>query len=217
MHAFFSTVSFLRTITVIIALLLVIPTVSQAGFVNLPAIFEVTGVASNDTLNVHEHPDASSRDIGDLLPREQVEVTVFDASGKWARILWVEGNGWIARRYLAEVPQFGDNFSGMPVGLYCSGTEPFWSADITPENRFNFNRMGESSQQMSIQNSSMSLNMYGSNYAFDTPRFVGFLRRAACSDGMSELDYGWSLDLFQKGSGNLLSGCCTMMVGGRGY
>ena len=192
---------------------------AHAEFVLLPGVYEVTGVAADEALNVRLAPDAGAEDIGDLQPHAQVEVTAIDASGKWARILWVEKDGWIARRYLVEVERFGDAFSGMPVDLLCTGTEPFWAADITPGKQFSFSELGGEAEWMPVVTSVMSTNVYRSNYAFDTAKFTGLLRRADCSDGMSDMTYGWALDLLDKGSApRLLSGCCrTMLVNQNSY
>jgi hypothetical protein len=54
-----------------------------------PSYMRVTGVASNDSLNVRAEPRASSADIGDLAFNARgVEVIGTDASGAWGRIIW---------------------------------------------------------------------------------------------------------------------------------
>jgi len=201
------------------AMCLLFPGIAYAEFLMFPIIYEVTGVADDDVLNVRIEPNAGAYDIGDLLPHAQVEVTAIDDSGKWARIQWHGEDGWVARRYLVEVERFGDEFSGMPVDLLCTGTEPFWAADITSDAQFSFAELGDEADWMPVANSVMSTNMYRSNYAFDTAKFTGLLRRAECSDGMSDMTYGWALDLLEKGADpRLLSGCCrTMLVNQNRY
>ena len=67
--------------------------------------------------------------------------------------------------------------------------------------------------RLPIETSTMSRNMYRSNYAFETSRFTGFIRRAECSDGMSDMTYGWALDLLENGGeGSLWSGCCSTIL-----
>ncbi len=188
-----------------------LPTIAQADFTLFPAIFEVMGVSDNDTLNVRLAPKADAEDIGDLYPNTQVEVTAFDATEKWARIVWQGMDGWISRRYLQEAPQYGDDFSGMPVDLSCHGTEPFWYGDITAQGHFNFTKIGAEVETSVIESSVMSNNFLRANYAFETSKYTGFLRRSSCSDGMSDATYGWALDILSKDANApyLRSGCCT--------
>lgn len=185
-------------------------TIAQAEYWLFPIIYEVEGVSEGDMLNVREEPNPNAFILGDLLEGQQAEVTAFDESGRWARVLWQGEDGWVARQYLSEVEQFGDDFSGMPVNLYCSGNEPFWSAEITPNNQLNFAKPESPTATMPIENSAMSRNNLRSNYVFKTPRFTGFIRRAECSDGMSDMTYGWALDLLTNNEeeAELLSGCC---------
>jgi uncharacterized membrane protein len=113
---------------------------------------------------------------------------------------------------LQEVEQYGDDFSGMPVNLRCTGMEPFWHAEITPDAKFNFTKMGEETSVMPVESSIMSRNNMRSNYAFRTDRFTGFIRRAECSDGMSDMTYGWALDLLEMDVDGLWSGCCSTIL-----
>ena len=198
--------------TAILCVALSVPSIAQAEFRLFPIVYEVVGVASGDVLNVRAEPNARAYDLGDLLPGQQTEVTAFDETGNWARVLWHGEDGWVARRFLQEIEQYGDDFSGMPVNLNCSGTEPFWHAEITPTAKFSFTEMGGETSWMPIETSTMSRNMYRSNYAFETPRFTGFIRRAECSDGMSDMTYGWALDLLEKGEEGLWSGCCSTIL-----
>lgn len=41
---------------------------------------------------------------------------------------------------------------------------------------------------------------------------TGFLSLEACSDGMSDRNYGWRLDFFRTGNGGSFpfSGCCSL-------
>ncbi|MHA1127655.1 MAG: hypothetical protein ACTSRN_01735 [Alphaproteobacteria bacterium] len=149
---------------------------------------------------------------GDLELGQQAEVTGFDETGDWARVLWNGMDGWVARQFLQAVEQYGDDFSGMPVNLRCSGMEPFWHVEITPDTKFSFTMEGAETSWMPIETSTMSHNNLRSNYVFTTPKFTGFIRRAQCSDGMSDAAYGWALDLLEKGNRNLWSGCCSTIL-----
>jgi uncharacterized membrane protein len=84
--------------------------------------------------------------------------------------------------------------------------------EITPNSKFSFTEMGGETMWLPIETSTMSHNMYRSNYAFETPGFTGFIRRTECRDGMSDMTYGWALDLLEKGSDDLWSGCCSTIL-----
>lgn len=195
-------------------LVLAYPSYMLADYVRLPAVYAVTGVASNDTLNVRASPDAGSADIGDLYPGQLVEITALDQNNRWARIIWGEGNGWISTRFLVPASVVSDSFSGMPLAMNCSGTEPFWSADIMPSGNLAFSTMGGMSISEPIESTTRSANTGEYAYAFSTSSFTVVLRREACSDGMSDRDYGWSLDMVDHRDGRLRlgSGCCAMTL-----
>lgn len=185
-------------------------TAGAEDFASLPHLATVTGLAANDTLNVRETPSAKSADIGDINQDQTVEVLELDPSGKWARILQSEGNGWVSTRYLAQKARAVAP-SGLPLGLHCSGTEPFWSAKLDADSTVRFDVMGQGAQSHPLDWSSPSQNRGGAEYGMSAKGLSGILRRAACSDGMSDRDYGWALDLIVEAEGGktLLGGCCT--------
>ena len=80
-------------------LLLMIPAVASAQ--NLPALYDVDGVAQSDTLNVRAGP-STEFDVIDTLSAnaEDVEVVDVNASGEWALIIVEEQAGWVALRFL---------------------------------------------------------------------------------------------------------------------
>lgn len=201
---------------ILFILALLLPVAAQAQ----PYLAQVINVAPDDALNVRRGPSAGTEDIGDLINGTRLEITGLDASGKWARINWSERDGWIARRYTREIPRPRDPESGMPVDLFCAGTEPFWSADILPGRLFSFMAMGdESVRYMSVAHATRSVN-YTIDYAFATigNTMTGVLHQMECSDGMSDITYAWSLDLIDRrgGSFTLLTGCCSTILQG-GY
>ena len=180
---------------------------AQVEAETLPALFKVTGLADGDILNVRAKPSAKSEDVGDLPMDAQVEVLEYDEDSKWARIIWQEGNGWLATRYLAPMARVRLQ-SGLPVGLTCNGNEPFWSLELQPTGGFAFSSP-EGAFDGQIDWSSTSYNFGDSHHAFGGGNATGVLQRGQCSDTMSDRSYGWSLDLVLDGQPpRLLSGCC---------
>lgn len=165
-----------------------------------PRLVTITNVPANDSLNIRQAARADSQDIGDLSNGDQVEL--LEQLGGWSRILWQEGNGWIATKFTrpTERPQLA---SGLPTGLQCGGTEPFWSVKLL--------KLGVAyydGGSYLIQKSGVSRNDATSTYYFTAEGLNGVLRRAACNDGMSDRSYGWRIDLID-GQG-LQSGCCSL-------
>lgn len=195
-----------------IALAVSVSTAEAQDYRLLPELSVVSGVAAGDTLNVRAKPTARSEDIGDLFPGQEVEILSLTDDRKWARIIAGEGNGWVAARFLKTIP-WPEGASGLPANLSCSGTEPFWSLDTGEEAMMVFNDpMQDQKTPLRITWSSQSRNEGPGAYGFEAEEASGVLRRAQCSDGMSDRDYGWSLDLIlnRAGGPELYSGCCSL-------
>ena len=181
-----------------------------------PEYYRVTGVAADDTLNVRAAPDGSSEDIGDLLPDTTgLEVLDRDDSGKWGRITWYEGNGWISMRFLEkdDIARIGQ--TTLPAGLLCGGTEPFWSIRFA-ETTATFSDITSNHSVLPLGDTLVA----GGRPAFpaalrhrsDEAAALSILRPQACSDGMSDRDYGYSVVLLIRtlqGEG-FYEGCCWL-------
>ncbi|MGB1236486.1 MAG: peptide-binding protein, partial [Planktomarina sp.] len=100
---------------------------------NLPALFNVTGVASDDVLNARSGPGLSFETTGGLQhDRRNVEIVAVDESGLWGLTNVGEQAQWVSMRFLALQP---DQIEGaFPEFLSCFGTEPFWNIEITGSN-----------------------------------------------------------------------------------
>ena len=188
----------------------------------LPRLYTVTGVASNDTLNVREAPNASALDIGDLMPGEVAEVLGLAENGTWGKVTFSEGVGWVSMRYMRFMPEAYGDWPVLPYGipkhLACSGAEPFWGAEITAGNSVvlqDYSFADTTPQTFMITGMSRPVNMGPSRYGFTSPPLSGVIRREYCDDGMSEMEYGWSLDLIgtsRNGETFMYSGCCTAVA-----
>ncbi|WP_299302549.1 SH3 domain-containing protein [uncultured Litoreibacter sp.] len=199
-----------RTLTLSAAVLIAAPFSSLAE--SVPVLAQVTGVAANDTLNVRAGPSGSDAIIGELKPSEKVELVEISPDGGWARLLWKEGNGWVSRRFVSDI-QRKRLASGLPADLSCIGNEPFWSLNINANSSVGFEIAGEDRQSYPLAWSTSSQNNGDGGYAFGTGDMDGVLRREICSDGMSDRDYGWSVDVILRGQApQLLSGCCITNV-----
>jgi uncharacterized membrane protein len=181
----------------------------------LPTLFDVTGVAANDVLNIRAAPDANASIIGHLAPDARaVEVVAHDATGRWAQVNAGEQSGWVALRYLAyRVDVWGEDT--LPPSLHCLGTEPFWSLRMqgdalvlstpdAPERVMQADGVLSSGVFRDPRRAVSAVDSAGGLTAVIVPM--------ACSDGMSDRAYGLDATLILDGGGaqRMLTGCCTL-------
>lgn len=175
-----------------------------------PRYVDVRGVASDDTLNVRTGPGASFPDIGDIPPFAK-GIEVLETQNGWGRILWQEHNGWIALRFTEAAAQPTLPGSAIPVGLTCSGTEPFWSARLGPTG-LTYSDLGGGGFTLSLaQSQTAEGHRFPHVFTFAAADAVmlTIIRPAECSDGMSDRTYGWSVDAITPNR-RLLTGCCRL-------
>lgn len=176
-----------------------------------PAIYDVTGVAEDDVLNIRERPDASSRVVGRLSPGMQVEVIRPNDRQTWGLVNEGDRPGWVALRFMTRRPGQWDG--AFPEVASCFGTEPFWTL-VRDGDSLSFNAPDGTQDQFAIAARSGSENRRDSFHMIaegaDGPA-VAILKTEACSDGMSDREFGISVQLlFGLGAGaRQLSGCCT--------
>lgn len=58
-------------------------------------------VTRGDSLNVRRGPGTRFEDIGDIKRNQAVPVLGYDATGKWAKVLWNGKEGWVAASFLS--------------------------------------------------------------------------------------------------------------------
>lgn len=181
----------------------------------LPALFDVAGVASNDVLNVRTGPGGFFEVIGALPPHEKsVEIVATNDDHSWGMIAFQGQTGWVSMAFMKV--QDGQDAEAFPRRIACTGTEPFWSIAFQPGNLVVLDRPDQGQQLLSLGWAGLSRNTYISSYGFavsgSTIGATGTIRRQMCSDGMSEVTYGWAIDMISEEQGQraLLSGCCAL-------
>lgn len=186
-----------------------------------PALYDVTGVASDDVLNVRSAPNAEADLVGRLAPdARNIEVIRPNEALTWGLINTGEGTGWASLAYLERQP---GQFDGrIPDIRQCFGTEPFWALTIDPP-RATFSTPDDAGRDGLVSGLFRSENRRD-RFVFSGAFFPDdfgvldmqmTLRNEACGDGMSDRAYGYSVDLFLSGSSDprahrLLSGCCSI-------
>ena len=189
-----------------------------------PALFDVTGVSSDDVLNIREAPDARSPIVGTLAPDAGgVELIRPNADESWAVVNTGEGHGWVSLAYLEradETPR-----TAGPAVRQCFGTEPFWSLVFTPPH-ITFTTP-EVAPRQGLVSSFYASRSHPGRFAETGSLFPGLwgnrdihlsIRLEACNDGMSDREYGIAVDMLltrpdqagdTSGTG-LYSGCCSL-------
>lgn len=179
----------------------------------VPRLYDVTGVAADDVLNIRAAPDASSDIVGALSPiAEGIEVTALNEMENWGRVANGESDGWVSLAFLAERPFPPGE---IPTGMSCFGTEPFWSLDFeesgmryrTPYVDWPYLEGRAAASPVPPGN-----RLFGFDTASPDGRLSGVIEAGACSDGMSDRAFGWRVTLLRQSEGALTleSGCCTL-------
>lgn len=199
---------------VLLALLAASPAMATQEYI-LPTLFDVAGVAANDTLNIRATPSASGEILGTLAPDATgIEVTGLDASGQWGQVNAGEQAGWVSMRYLAyrtDVWAPGK----LPAGFSCSGTEPFWSFAIKDRDLIwsepdkNITLSGATVLDTGIPRDPRR----GVYVAGDNGGLTAAITPAQCSDGMSDMAYGLQATVIRHSRDAapvMYSGCCRI-------
>lgn len=188
---------------------------AESGF------YQVSGVATDDALNIRAEPSAGAKIVGTLAPGarpvEVLEVTV-ERGSAWGRVLGEDDDGWVAMRFLA--PYEPEKFAGtdVPVGMQCLGTEPFWSLALKSGDTVEFSSSDTEPTMLAVTKgvAAVARNHRFFFIAEDSGRrlTVSIGRNETCSDGMSGRDYGWRIDLLTEGIGDspvaAYEGCCML-------
>ncbi len=195
----------------VVLLLFLFPVAAAAQ--NLPALYDVSGVASNDTLNVRAGP-STEFDIIDKLAfdAQGLEVVDLDKTGEWGLINIAEQSGWISLKFTRRQP--GQPDTGLPRALECYGTEPFWAFTVASDRSATFS---EPDRETTIEELVVvpSRNRTDRHALFGDGGdriFTTMVGHSLCSDGMSDRIYGMSIDLLVTDAEgvNVYSGCCSV-------
>lgn len=178
----------------------------------LPDLFDVTGVNSNDVLNVRSAPDADAEVIGSL-DHDARDIEIVAVEDGWGRVNQGERSGWAAMRFLTR-KEATWQAGGVPSTLTCFGTEPFWSLG------FKGDGVTWSTPDEMLEVSDVAV--LGGEIAGDIRRGLSgagegvtvhaVITPGACSDGMSDRGFGLTATvILDEGEGpRLLHGCCSI-------
>ena len=202
----------MRFILIALALLFPFWVMADEPRPNLPALYQVTGVAEDDVLNMRAGPDAGAAMI-DAFTNDARDIQVIDLSlsGRWALVNTDEQAGWVAFRFLKRQPDLV-GAAGLPASLQCFGTEPFWNlriADVdsvvltTPDGR-TVHPLTDTSLAAPFVD--LAAAGFRFTWLLDGQPVVSHILPGRCSDGMSDLAYG----LHYIDSRLSHPGCCSL-------
>lgn len=200
----------IRSLLTFVFLFIANPAIAQS----FPAFFDVSGVETNDMLNVRERPELSASIISKLRHDERrIEVVAQDETGKWGQINIGESSGWVSLRFM--IRRSGQVDNELPRPLACIGNEPFWSLDINDGEVAQISRPSEDPininmlEPVTASNRSDRYAVFGQS---DESVFTFIFHRNQCSDGSSDRAYGISVDLFltEAAGVNYVTGCCSL-------
>lgn len=211
-------ISFYRLQALMLVLVLCVFTsdIMASEDVTYISYYRVSGVASNDVLNVRSGPNASYATVGSLAPNA-APVEVFRQQDGWAQVALSEQMGWVSMRFLAEIsiPTIGS--STLPQGLTCGGTEPFWGLDLGA-GQVTYSAMDQSPRAFNTIQADKFHNLGGStNFVLGqrpNEQITAIISNQMCSDGMSDRDYPRRIDLLISTPNGTTgqSGCCQVRL-----
>jgi len=191
-----------------LALLLMSTSTCFAAEVGWPALYDVTGVAADDALNIRSAPNAGSAAVGALAPdATDIEAVSTSPDGKWVQISTPNGTGWAALAYLVRQP--GQTDDALPEFTECFGTEPFWSLERGPDGTLQFSTPEERRAPLPVDWSATPAS-HRHRMAFVAGTMVGTVAREMCSDGMSDRLFGLEVTLTDIDRRQVWWGCCTI-------
>jgi uncharacterized membrane protein len=175
----------------------------------LPAIFNVSGVAANDVLNIRAEPTASSEIVGSYAP-DATGIEVVGIEGSWAIVNHADGRGYVSSSFLAHGGQA--NWSDLTTPLYCSGTEPFWLFAFDPAGAKATFDLFDNEPAVWPVRQTWPKGPRSDLVAIEMDDKIAVLRPQDCSDGMSDREYGIAFDLlFTDDMGGGYQGCCSLI------
>ncbi len=199
----------MRHVLILVLLVLARPALATQEYI-LPTLFDVTGVAADDVLNIRSGPGTRFDVIGRLAPDATVEVVAHDRSGGWGQVNVGEGSGWVSLRFLRYRTDVWEP-GALPAGFACFGTEPFWS--FRPDGFSTPETPDLAIETVAVLDSGIPRDPRRAIVAEgDGRRFTATVTPQICSDGMSDRVFGLGAMIVVEGTETpaLLTGCCSI-------
>jgi uncharacterized membrane protein len=202
-----------------LALFLLIPGLAWADghlSIDLPILSDVTGVASNDSLNIRIDPHHGTDIVGTLAHNARdIEVVETSQDGRWSRVNSGEASGWVRNKFLSQASDA--LWHDFETSLACVGTEPFWVFAINEgATSANFEAIDGPATTYDIDwvSGLIARPIYEIGLGAGTSEdgFSAVIDREHCSDGMSDRSFALKIRLFVHKDGDTsgYGGCCSL-------
>lgn len=191
----------------LVFMLLAHPALATQEYI-LPTLFDVTGVATDDVLNIRETPDATAPVIGALAP-DATRIEVVQEQDGWGQVNSGERAGWVSMRFLSYRTDVWHDGT-VPDGFACFGTEPFWDVRIDGGDLVLSGLDIE--QERHLVQSTLGTGVFRDPARAVVAEGITLVETPQiCSDGMSDRSFGMRATLIRHGdTPSLLSGCCRI-------
>jgi uncharacterized membrane protein len=169
----------------------------------LAASFDVTGVEWGDVLNVRSGPSPKAALVG-AIPYDGrgVDVSGQPARG-WVRVRYRDIGGYVLAKYLAPTVPDGP----LPTTLSCHGTEPFWKIEVSSSGS-TYQLMDETKEPLAVGPLVPAANRSNLWMATGNKTAIHIAKGSACSNGMSDELFPYSIVATTPGGEGVVSGCC---------
>ena len=174
----------------------------------LPTLFDVTGVAPDDVLNIRDAPSASGAIIG-TLAHDATGIEVIGETRGWAQVNTGERSGWVHPRYLMYRTDVWPA-EGLPENFSCYGTEPFWSLRVDGDALI-YDQPDGTDPPAPIRHIFSTGAFRDPTRAVLAGDMTLFATPKLCSDGMSDRLFGLEAMLIRGGAApRMMTGCCSI-------
>lgn len=182
----------------------------------MPSLADVTGVASNDTLNVRLDPHHTTDIVGTLAYNAQnVEVVAVSDDGRWALLNSGKASGWVRNKFLVQTSD--TPWHHFETALSCVGTEPFWVFGVSERAHVaTFEAIDVAPTAYATDWTSGLIarpaREIGLGAGNSENGFSALIEDGQCSDGMSDRSFALTIRLFvhQDGATAGYGGCCSL-------
>lgn len=173
----------------------------------LPALFDVTGVAADDSLNIRARGSVDAAILG-TLPPDATGIEVIALVDGWALINAGEQSGYVRDSFLTAQPN--PDWFALQSQMTCLGTEPFWALAIDPALQTVTFTSPDTGWNAAITTTWPGA-VWQPRSALETTAGFITLGPALCVDGMSDRVFGIFADIYLSGQGaGRYSGCCSL-------
>jgi uncharacterized membrane protein len=171
-------------------------------------LYEVTHVDETDSLNMRTASRASAPLVTSL-PYHAKQITRLESitrrHSRWSKIKWQGKIGWVNAHYIRPQTQ--------TMTFRCSGTEPFWGISIRADNTIKFRNYDTGDFQAPIRFQKLpsarpvEIGILVTKAISEHHSAIIVTRKQSCSDGMSDINYPYSVTALINDE-IVLEGCC---------